>query len=101
LAEAAVRSAPVYEGKTMESGMDRKQYLISLVQTVSRERTLGAAITAVSMAVRAIPERIPNDLLAAAFELDAYAAAHGPDDGSNQDWPDWVDDTYAKDELAP
>jgi hypothetical protein len=72
--------------------MTRRQQLVALVQTmVLAESNVPAsqAIVAVSMALRAHDDQIPDNLMKAAAQIYEYAQA--PD---QNDWPIWIKENY-------
>lgn len=74
--------------------MNRKQQLVMLVQThvlAHPQLPATAAITAVSLALRAIEERMPQDIDEAA----AIIVEHARGDGPEPRWPDWIAGSYS------
>jgi hypothetical protein len=71
------------------SKMNRKQQLVMLVQTLvlaDPPISATAAQTAVSLALRAVEERIPQDIDQAAGLIIGYARGDGPE----PEWPVWI-----------
>lgn len=72
--------------------MTRREQLVALVQTmVLAESNVPAsqAIVAVSMALRAQDDQIPDNLMKAAAQIYEYAQA--PDQNA---WPIWIRENY-------
>jgi hypothetical protein len=74
--------------------MTRREQLGALVQTmVLAESNVPAsqAIVAVSMALRALDDQIPDNLMKAAAQI--YEYAQDPD---QNDWPIWIRENYER-----